>query len=71
MKNTKFYKNDKLDPTIMLYKFIIPQSESINMYNYIYKMGYGAASLFPGYDGVVKEIHDNKMLHEVMQHQNK
>lgn len=67
----KFYEKDKLDQIVMLYKFIIPKAECVNMYNYIYKMGYGAANLFPGYDGVVKEIHDNKMLRKVIQQQKK
>lgn len=51
----------------MLYKFIIPQKDMVNMYKYIHKMGYGAASLFPGYDGVVREINENKLIRNLGQ----
>ena len=62
---TKFYERENIDKTIVLYKFVIPKGECIGMYNYIQKMGYGAASLFPGYDGIVREIAENKMCRDV------
>ena len=52
---------------VMLYKFIIPQEEMVNMYHYVHKMGYGAASLFPGYAGVVKEITENKIIKSIQE----
>ena len=53
-----------MNEMIIMYKFIIPKNECVNMYNYIHKMGYSAASLFPGYNGVAKEIHEKKILQE-------
>ena len=67
---TKFYEREKFDETVALYKLTIPKGECIDMYNYIQKMGYGAASLFPGYDGVVKEISESKMCRDVGRHHN-
>ena len=53
------YCDDGKDENItLLYKFEIPIEQSVNIYKYISRMGYGAAKLFPGYTGVVKEMEE-------------
>ena len=45
----------------LLYKFSLPARESILLFRHLQRLEYGAARLFPGYDGVVKEISENEM----------
>jgi hypothetical protein len=47
-----------LESTVLLYKFEIPVSEAIHMYNFVSKLGFTHAALFPGYDGVVAEMNE-------------
>lgn len=48
-----------LESTILLYKFEIPVSEAIQMYNFVSKLGFTHAVLFPSYDGIVAEMIEN------------
>ncbi|MBQ5318465.1 MAG: FRG domain-containing protein [Oscillospiraceae bacterium] len=43
-------------------KFLIPTSECKKIAKYLYNNNYNAAFLFPGYDGVVKSIEEQRML---------
>lgn len=53
------YCNDGKDEhIILLYKIEIPVEQSVNIYKYINRMGYGAAKVFPGYAGVIKEMNE-------------
>ncbi len=50
-------------PIIVLYKFKIPSNEAEYIFTYISKLGYTSSRLFPGYDGVVKEIQEETYMH--------
>ncbi|MBH0346382.1 hypothetical protein BK731_16900 [Bacillus thuringiensis serovar muju] len=47
----------------LIYKFYIPQSKAYEIYNLITKLGYGADSLFTGFDGIVKRIEEDIIYH--------
>lgn len=49
----------------LFYKFVIPQKEVPNMMEYLYKLGYDAAKIFPGYYGVAKKILEQNKLYTV------
>lgn len=55
-------KNEHLS---LLYKFEIPISECIPAFEYIMKLGYTTAKLFPGYDGVVRSMKEQTLLYEI------
>ena len=65
----KGYSKEPFNEMIALYKLEIPVNECINIYEYIYKIGYGAARLFPGYNGVVKEIEENIIVERLKEHE--
>ena len=45
----------------VLYRITLPCSECSKIYSYLAKIGYNASRLFPGYDGIVKQIEEEKM----------
>lgn len=49
----------------LFYKFVIPQKEVPNIMKYLYKLGYDAAKIFPGYYGVKKKILEQNKLYTV------
>lgn len=53
---------EKVEINNLFYKFIIPQKEVFNIMRYLYKLGYDAAKIFPGYYGVSKKIFENLKL---------
>ena len=55
-------KNEHL---VLLYKIEIPVQECVEVYDYLCRLGYAAARLFPGYDGVVREIKENEIYQKV------
>lgn len=60
------YCNDGKDENIiLLYKIEIPVEQSVDIYKYVNKMGYGAAKIFPGYAGVVKEMNEVSNMHKL------
>ena len=40
----------------LFYKFLIPQKEILNIMEYLYKLSYDVAKIFPGYSGISKKI---------------
>lgn len=54
-------KDNHFDKPCM-WKFMIPREGRKELYNYINRMGVNAASLFPGYDGIVKCMKESKEL---------
>lgn len=54
-------KDNQFDKPCM-WKFMIPREGRKVLYNHINRMGVNAASLFPGYDGIVKCIKESKVL---------
>jgi hypothetical protein len=52
--------HDSNEEIIMLYKIEIPVTECLEMYTTIKALGYTAAKLFPGYDGVTRHMQDDK-----------
>ena len=61
-------KNEHLT---LLYKFEIPVSECISCFEYIMKLGYTAAKLFPGYNGVVRSMNEEKIFYRIKQKDSK
>ena len=57
-------KNEDL---VLLYKLEIPVQESIAVYNYLNNLGYTASKLFPGYDGVVKDMEEKAIFQRVIE----
>lgn len=57
--------HNKNEHLTLLYKFEIPVSESIPMFEYIMKLGYTAAKLFPGYDGVARSMKEEAIFYRV------
>ena len=53
------------DNTILLYKLEFPVEDCVAAYEYIRKLGYTAAKLFPGYDGVVRHMDEIRYLSKV------
>lgn len=58
--NDHLYKKEPL-----FYKFIIPLEEARNILEYLYKLGYDASKIFPGYYGVTKKIKEERKLKEI------
>ena len=46
----------------VLYKICIPAKYAADIYEYLLVSGYSSARLFPGYQGVVEELYDNRLL---------
>lgn len=55
-------KNEHLT---LLYKFEIPVSECVPTYEYIMKLGYTAAKLFPGYGGATRKMKEEAIFYKV------
>lgn len=49
----------KDDAFVLLYKLEFPVQECVVAYEYLRSLGYTAAKLFPGYDGVVKKMDED------------
>lgn len=47
----------------LFYKFLIPQKEILNMMEYLYKLSYDVAKIFPGYYGISKKIFEQNKLY--------
>ena len=66
-KLVKRYINEELAKELgiksLFYKFVIPQEEVPNMMEYLYKLGYDASKIFPGYYGVTKKILEQNRLY--------
>jgi len=45
--------------TILMYKFTLPTSEAIKLYDILIKMGFGSESVYSGLDGVVKRMNED------------
>ena len=45
-----------------LYQITIPRDAARDIYSFIEKMGYNASTLFPGYDGVTRYMHEHSMI---------
>lgn len=52
-------EHDPSEKTIMLYKLEIPVTECFNMYTVLKSLGCTAAKLFPGYDGVARQMKED------------
>ncbi|MBC1890886.1 FRG domain-containing protein [Listeria booriae] len=46
------------DP-LLLFKFKIPSTIILSLYDYLIKMGYGADNLFDGYEGIIQRLQDD------------
>lgn len=55
----------KDDAFVLLYKLEFPVQECIVAYEYLRSLGYTAAKLFPGYDGVVKKMDEDAIFEKV------
>lgn len=53
------------DPLTLLYKLEIPIADCVVAYEYLRELGYTAAKLFPGYDGVVKKMDEDAIFEKV------
>ena len=53
------YESDHRD---ILYKFVLSINECGHMYSVVNDLGYNAAKLFPGYDGVAKKIAEDDIM---------
>ncbi len=58
----KYLKEIKSDEKTYLYRITIPQNVACEIYTYVNKMGYNAATLFPGYDGVARYINERQKI---------
>lgn len=52
-------------PFTLLYKLEIPVADCVVAYEYLRELGYTAAKLFPGYDGVVKKMDEDAIFEKV------
>jgi len=53
------------DAFVLLYKLEIPVQECVVAYEHLRSLGYTAAKLFPGYDGVVKNMDEDAVFEKV------
>lgn len=44
----------------LMYKFVVPSSQCVSLYDHLRRLGYGKARLFPGYAGVKSEIDEDR-----------
>lgn len=56
---------DKQTPITLLYKLEFPVQDCVIAYEYLRGLGYTAARLFPGYDGVVKNMDEDAIFEKV------
>lgn len=54
---------EKLEMDTLFYKFLIPQEETLNIMEYLYKLEYDAAKIFPGYQSITKKILEQKRIY--------
>jgi len=55
---------------VLLYKFQIPVMECFKLYSVIEALGYTAAKLFPGYNGVVRYMEDKRKVNSLSKYSN-
>ena len=48
----------------VLIKFLIPKDECITVIAFLNSLGYNAAKLFPGYDGITKMIKEEALIYK-------
>ncbi|MFF2480899.1 FRG domain-containing protein [Paenibacillus sp. NPDC058071] len=48
----------------LIYKFYIPKSMSLKIYDYLLKIGYGADRLFTGFEGISQMLKDNMVYYK-------
>jgi hypothetical protein len=53
------------DENILLYKFVLPKPEALNMFNYISRFNYFHSTLFPGYDGIKVTLKQKVLLKNI------
>lgn len=63
------YTSEAMGDVVILYKMEIPIKEGVALFEYIHKIGYGAARLFPGYNGVVKEMEENLLVERLKEYE--
>lgn len=61
----KSCQHEENDKEVLLYKIEVPIHCCVEMYNYICKLGYSAARIFPGYGGVVRQLEEDKLSYHV------
>lgn len=61
-KSCQHGENDK---KVLLYRVEVPICCCVEMYNYIGRLGYSAAKIFPGYEGVVKKLEEDELSSKV------
>lgn len=69
--NIFLQNNAKDDSTILLYKLELPSKFALNMYCMLSKLGYHAAHVFPGYQGVSRKISEDLLYKQIVQYINK
>jgi hypothetical protein len=53
-------KVELADP--VFYRITLPQSEAASILEFLFRRGYNAAKLFPGYGGVSKAVQERRLL---------
>ena len=56
------YPDWNRDPSVLIYRFDIPESQSFEIYHYLQRSDCCADRLFPGYQGVVKRLKEDELL---------
>lgn len=57
-----FEQADITIETPLIYRITLPQEESITILDYLFKKGYDAAKLFPGYGGACEAVNERERL---------
>ncbi len=60
-----YCNTSKDENVVLLYKFMLPVHECISAYEVTSKLGYNAARIFPGYNGVVKNMDELSLLWKI------
>ncbi|SEO08370.1 FRG domain-containing protein [Terribacillus saccharophilus] len=56
--------------TVLLYRFLLPVTESLKLYDYLKKMGYGADNIYHGFKGITMRMEDDAKYTEIMKSKN-
>lgn len=62
-----FLKNNSQSDKTLLYKLKLPSKFALDLYEFLHKLGYHAARIFPGYQGAYQKITEDLLCKKVFQ----
>ena len=62
-----FLKNNSQSDKTLLYKLKLPSKFALDLYEFLHKLSYHAARIFPGYQGAYQKITEDLLCKKVFQ----